>query len=42
VNTGGTDDVILYAISDRPLLEKMGHFRRQWRDENGAVTDLEI
>ena len=42
VNTGSADDVILYAISDRPLLEKIGHYRRQWRDESGAVTELEI
>ena len=40
VNTSAADDAILYAISDRPLLEKIGHYRRQWRDENGTVVDL--
>lgn len=40
VNTGGTDDAILYGISDRPLLEKIGHYRRQGRDEYGAVLDI--
>jgi gentisate 1,2-dioxygenase len=40
VNTGGTDDAILYGISDRPLLEKIGHYRRQGRDESGTVLDI--
>ena len=42
VNTGATDDTILYAVSDRPLLEKIGHYHRQGRDADGTVIDLDI
>ena len=41
-NTGGTDDAILYGISDRPLPEKIGYYRRQGRDDQDAVIEPDI
>ena len=42
VNASDDEDAIIYAISDRPLLQKIGHYRRQGRDGSGAVTDLDV
>jgi gentisate 1,2-dioxygenase len=39
VNTG-KDDAVLYSVSEAPLLEKIGQYRAQGRDMDGAVTDL--
>ena len=34
------DDAILYAVSDRPLLEAIGQYRAQGRLSDGAVVEL--
>ncbi len=39
INTG-KEDVILYAVSDVPLLEKIGQYRAQTRDAAGAVREI--
>lgn len=39
VNTGKTD-AILYSYTDRPLIEKLGHYRAQGKSESGAVVEL--
>jgi gentisate 1,2-dioxygenase len=39
INTGATD-AVLYAVSDAPLLEKIGQYRAQGRTEDGAVENL--
>jgi len=38
-NRGGKD-AVLYAVGDRPLLEKIGQYRAQSRDPGGAVVQL--
>ncbi len=40
VNASADEDAVIYAISDRPLLEKIGHYRRQGRQADGAVVEL--
>ena len=40
VNTSSTVDAVLYAISDRPLLERLGHYRRQCRQPDGSVIEI--
>ena len=40
INGSATENAILYTISDRPLLEKIGHYRRQGKTTTGAVIDL--
>jgi gentisate 1,2-dioxygenase len=39
VNTRGSD-AVLYAVSDAPLMEKVGQYRAQGRTGDGAVADL--
>ena len=39
VNRGETD-AVLYAVSDAPLLEKIGQYRAQGRLQNGTVAEL--
>ena len=39
VNTGG-GDAVLYAISDVPLMEKVGQYRAQGRRADGSVENL--
>jgi gentisate 1,2-dioxygenase len=34
------DDAVLYAVSDAPLMEKIGQYRAQGRLPDGAVTQL--
>ena len=41
VNESETEDAILYSVSDRPLLEKIGHYHRQGRDTDGNVVALD-
>jgi gentisate 1,2-dioxygenase len=36
----GSKDAVLYAVSDLPLLEKIGQYRAQGRDPGGAVVQL--
>jgi len=36
----GDDDAVLYAVSDAPLLEKIGQYRAQGRAADGAVREL--
>jgi gentisate 1,2-dioxygenase len=38
-NTGGSD-AVLYAISDAPLLEKIGQYRAQGRLADDSVAEL--
>jgi gentisate 1,2-dioxygenase len=33
-------DVLLYAVSDRPLFEKIGQYRAQGRSAGGSITEL--
>jgi gentisate 1,2-dioxygenase len=40
VNTG-TDDAVLYAVSDAPLMDKIGQYRAQGRLSDGTVSELE-
>ena len=39
VNTG-TGDAVLYAISDAPLMDKIGQYRAQGRAADGTVSEL--
>jgi gentisate 1,2-dioxygenase len=39
INTGKSD-AILYAVTDRPLLEKIGQYRAQGRKADGTVEQL--
>ena len=39
VNTGDSD-AVLYAVSDVPLIEKIGQYRAQGRDGDNTVIDL--
>jgi gentisate 1,2-dioxygenase len=39
VNTGA-GDAVLYAVSDVPLMQKIGQYRAQGRGEDGKVADL--
>jgi gentisate 1,2-dioxygenase len=39
INTGGAD-AVLYAVSDAPLMEKIGQYRAQGRGADGAVENL--
>jgi gentisate 1,2-dioxygenase len=39
-NDSVSENAILYSINDRPLLEKIGHYRRQGRNSSGSVVDL--
>ena len=39
-NDSVSENAILYSINDRPLLEKIGHYRRQGRKSSGSVVDL--
>ncbi len=41
VNARADGDAVLYAVSDRPLLENIGHYRRQARDAQGRVVSVE-
>jgi gentisate 1,2-dioxygenase len=36
----GPKDAVLYAVSDLPLMEKIGQYRAQGRGTDGAVKDL--
>ncbi|HEY1796612.1 MAG TPA: cupin domain-containing protein [Stellaceae bacterium] len=36
----GTGDAVLYSVSDRPLLQKIGQYRAQGRDAGGGVVQL--
>jgi gentisate 1,2-dioxygenase len=36
----GAKDAVLYAVSDQPLLEKIGQYRAQGREPDGSVTQL--
>ncbi len=36
----GADDAVLYAVSDAPLLEKIGQYRAQGRAQDGTVVEL--
>jgi gentisate 1,2-dioxygenase len=36
----GRSDAVLYAVSDLPLLEKIGQYRAQGRTADGKVTQL--
>jgi gentisate 1,2-dioxygenase len=38
-NTGSTD-AVLYAVSDLPLMEKIGQYRAQGRLDDGSVSQL--
>src|SRR5262249_31267716 len=35
----GSDDAVLYAVSDAPLMEKIGQYRAQGRRRDGAVEN---
>lgn len=39
-NASSTEQAILYTISDAPLLEKIGHYRKQGKTGGGEVIDL--
>jgi gentisate 1,2-dioxygenase len=39
VNTG-SEDAVLYSVSDAPLMEKIGQYRVQGRSRDGAVENL--
>ncbi len=39
INTGSTD-AVLYAVSDAPLMEKIGQYRAQGRGRDGTVENL--
>jgi gentisate 1,2-dioxygenase len=39
INTG-SDDAVLYSVSDAPLMEKVGQYRVQGRSRDGAVENL--
>jgi gentisate 1,2-dioxygenase len=39
-NGDEANDAILYAVTDAPLLEKIGQFRAQGRDASGHLVDL--
>jgi gentisate 1,2-dioxygenase len=39
INTG-SEDAVLYAVSDAPLMEKVGQYRAQGRGKDGAVENL--
>ncbi len=39
LNTG-TKDAVLYAVSDAPLMEKVGQYRAQGRSKDGTVENL--
>ena len=39
LNTG-PGDAVLYAISDAPLMEKVGQYRAQGRRADGSVENL--
>lgn len=41
VNASDSADAVIYAISDRPLLQKIGHYRRQGREADGTVVALD-
>jgi gentisate 1,2-dioxygenase len=41
LNTGG-GDAVLYAVSDMPLLEKIGQYGAQGRTEAGEVVELAV
>jgi len=36
----GKNDAVLYAVSDQPLMEKIGQYRAQGRTPDGAVVEL--
>jgi gentisate 1,2-dioxygenase len=36
----GKGDAVLYAISDAPLMEKVGQYRAQGRRADGSVENL--
>lgn len=36
----GNGDAVLYSVSDRPLLQKIGQYRAQGRDADGGVVQL--
>ena len=38
----GAGNAVLYSMSDRPLLEKIGQYRAQGMDGKGAVTQLAV
>ena len=40
-HVNGSSDAVLYGISDRPLLEKIGHYRRQGLLDDGTVISIE-
>jgi gentisate 1,2-dioxygenase len=40
-NLSETGNAILYAVSDAPLLQKIGHYRVQGKTRSGAVVELE-
>jgi gentisate 1,2-dioxygenase len=39
LNRGGTD-ALLYAVSDMPLLDKIGQYRAQGRLDDDSVVEL--
>jgi gentisate 1,2-dioxygenase len=39
INTG-TQDAVLYALTDQPLFEKIGQYRAQGRKADGSVEQL--
>jgi gentisate 1,2-dioxygenase len=36
----GTSDAVLYAVSDQPLMEKIGQYRAQGKGKGGEVTQI--
>jgi gentisate 1,2-dioxygenase len=38
----GSNDAILYLVSDQPLLDKIGQYRAQGRDADGKVVQLVV
>ena len=36
----GKNDAVIYAVSDQPLMEKIGQYRAQGRTPDGAVVEL--
>ena len=38
----GSKDAVLYAVSDLPLMEKIGQYRAQGKDGSGALCELVV
>ncbi len=38
----GRGDAVLYAVSDMPLLDKIGQYRAQGRQPDGTVVELAL